>query len=55
MVLFMKVNIRMVKNMEKEDFNGLMVLLMKGNLTATIYMDKEPILGKMEDNIMENG
>ena len=54
-VLVIKDNIKMVKKMVKEHLNGLMDLFMLGIFTKIIYKDRENTVGKMGENMLENG
>lgn len=55
MVLVIKANIKMEKKMGEELLDGLMVLYMLENFFKIIYKDKVNIVGKMEENMLENG
>jgi hypothetical protein len=55
MEVLMKAIMNLVKNMELVLFNGLMVVLTLENFTVTIYMEWGYTLGKMVENMKENG
>lgn len=50
-----KVIISKGKSMEKVDFNGLIIAIMKGSLKIIIWKDMVIINGQMVDFIKENG
>mgnify|MGYP001807978036 CR=1 FL=1 len=55
MELVMKDNTKMVKKTEEVHSNGLMDLFMWETSFRTIFKDKESIVGRMVENMLENG
>jgi hypothetical protein len=52
---YIRVTIKMVQDMGKENISGLMVAHIKEIFLRTVSRVEESSLGKMEEYIMENG
>lgn len=55
MVLFTKVNLRMVKNTVMESINGLIILIILANGNITSSMEMELIFGPMVGSMSDSG
>jgi len=54
-MLFLEVSIKMERNMEKENFYGRTIAVMKENSKIIILKDSESTHGKMEEDTKANG